>query len=134
MSNANCLVRIRLQTRPVEMVTRHVNEDLHCRKTPSCAANKRSIIRVHLILGARMNVLNLFGTHFYHAASKISLVIPLLFFCCCIGCTNAQEPTATKQQTDPTHQHQDSEKQKHTNALAKESSPYLLMHLSLIHI
>ena len=75
-----------------------------------------------------MNVLNLFGTHFYHAASKISLVIPLLFFCCCIGCTNAQEPTATKQQTDPTHQHQDSGKQKHTNALAKESSPYLLMH------
>ena len=75
-----------------------------------------------------MNVLNLFGAPFYHAVSKNSFVILLLVFCYCIGCTKAQEPAVTKQQTDQTHQHQDSDKPQHTNALAKESSPYLLMH------
>ena len=60
----------------------------------------------------------------------------LLMLLCCLGCTSAQEKTDP--QTDPPQQQQGAidhgtlkhsdAKHPHTNALAKESSPYLLMH------
>ena len=60
----------------------------------------------------------------------------LLLLICCLGCTGAQQPTKSNQQTDPPQHQQstdkndsgDEAKHRHTNSLAKESSPYLLMH------
>ena len=67
-------------------------------------------------------------------ASKI--LQSLLLVLCCLGCTSAQESTESDQQTPveqtagnqtASQQHAD-HNHEHTNALAKESSPYLLMH------
>ena len=72
----------------------------------------------------RMNVSTLLVSITSHTVFKIRLAILLLV--CCLGCTTAQEPAKSDKPVDLPHQH--SEKSKHTNALAKESSPYLLMH------
>ena len=85
-----------------------------------------------------MNLLTLNRTRTNHSirhnASKVFQAILLLI--CCLGCTSAQEGTSeSNQQTDPPSHQQSTEKHgsdeaehPHTNALAKESSPYLLMH------
>ncbi|MDB2686221.1 thioredoxin domain-containing protein [Mariniblastus sp.] len=67
---------------------------------------------------------------------KISTILIVLVYC--LGCTSAQEPTKSKAQTktqseqtqnqQSSEKHDDDGKHQHNNALAKESSPYLLMH------
>ena len=67
---------------------------------------------------------------------KISTILIVLVYC--LGCTSAQEPTKSKAQSktqseqtqnqQSSEKHDDDGKHQHTNALAKESSPYLLMH------
>ncbi len=75
-----------------------------------------------------MNTFNFLGNLSLHAVSKTFLIILSLTFCCSAGCTQAQEPATAEQQSSQPHLHKDNGTPKHTNALAKESSPYLLMH------
>ena len=88
-----------------------------------------------------MTLSNLTRTRANHAlrynVSKVCQAILVLI--CCLGCTGTQkESTESSQQTDQPQHQQSTDKHsgnehggseaKHTNALAKESSPYLLMH------
>ena len=71
-----------------------------------------------------MNVPILLKTNTDHTTFKIWFVA--LLITCCLGCSPTQTPTESPKPIGSSQQ--SVEKSKHTNALAKESSPYLLMH------
>ena len=71
-----------------------------------------------------MNVPILLKTNTGHTTFKIWFVA--LLITCCLGCSPTQTPTESPKPIGSSQQ--SVEKSKHTNALAKESSPYLLMH------
>ncbi len=71
-----------------------------------------------------MNVPILLKTNTGHTTFEIWFVA--LLITCCLGCSPTQTPTESPKPIGSSQQ--SVEKSKHTNALAKESSPYLLMH------
>ena len=71
-----------------------------------------------------MNVPILLKTNTGHTTFKTWFVA--LLITCCLGCSPTQTPTESPKPIGSSQQ--SVEKSKHTNALAKESSPYLLMH------
>jgi len=70
-----------------------------------------------------MNVPILLKTNTGHTTFKIWFVA--LLITCCLGCSPTQTPTESPKPIGSSQQ--SVEKSKHTNALAKESSPYLLI-------
>ena len=75
-----------------------------------------------------MNLLNIFTTPFDDLRlSAFKLLPALLMLVCCVRCASAQEPAESNPKPHQEHADKHGDHQ-HTNALAKESSPYLLMH------
>jgi len=62
-------------------------------------------------------------TNAFNWLNAFRIPLTLFLLSCCVSCTSAQESTEPHQQSADKHG-----THKHTNALAKESSPYLLMH------